>query len=381
MGIFFGCEYKMGPMRTVKSRVRSTHGATDTSIAGQPMARGVVYSQYLTRDGAPTTKDNRAQPPRLLVTVNEVASTPRTQVEAEVRSLRWGGSHWCQGSINPDYIAHQLSHATYFLRLEGVNQRSQSSMPLGFAALTNKGSGVLYVDLVCANVPDRVLASVGVPRISAGRVIFNQIDAFAQQPGTGFTVVTLSAVPDAIGFYDRLGFRLDGPPSPELRQLTDDLRTFRFRSATDFDVARAVGDALVVVQAAAAAGKPLTQWQIGRINAALRRRFRSPSAEMEALIAKHIAQAVADPAHARLLVTIIDKLHAMGLVPHGLNNGVSMIRDVPLPPRRRGPPGGRSLLGGRRTRHRRRGAHTRKRSRSARRITKTHRRRRAGRRA
>ena len=126
-----------------------------------------------------------------MVTVNEVASTPGPQVDAEAGSLRRGGSHWCQGAINPDYIADQLSHATYFLRLQGLNQRSQSSMPLGFASLTNKGSGVLYVDLVCANVPARALASVGVPRISAGRVILNQIDAFAQQHGTGFSVVTL----------------------------------------------------------------------------------------------------------------------------------------------------------------------------------------------
>jgi hypothetical protein len=39
---FFGCEYKMGPMRTVKSRVRSIRGATDASTAGQPLPQGVV---------------------------------------------------------------------------------------------------------------------------------------------------------------------------------------------------------------------------------------------------------------------------------------------------------------------------------------------------
>ena len=289
----------------------------------------IVYSQYLSAAGAPVTSPLLAA---YYVKVYDVSAMSQTQLDYETGSLSRGGGHWCHGGINPDYIAGQLSIASYLLKLEVLNKRSSSQMQVGFASLINKGHNVLYIDLICAKVADRVLTSAELGRGNAGQLLLKQVVAFAKQPEFGFREIKLSALPNVIGFYDKFGFRLDAP-SFMVGGIMDDLRKFRFRSLSEFDMAYSVSKIIHQVQPEDEAGRPLSPSQQLLLGEQITRVVNTYPSKEHANLWKIIGsvydKATADPDHARLLYTTFNKIVDNGLTPNGISNGISMIYTIP----------------------------------------------------
>jgi hypothetical protein len=268
-----------------------------------------------------------------MVTVHDISAMSQTQVDFESRSLKLGGYYWCHGGISPSYIASQLREVSYLMKLVALNKRSSSQMQVGFAGLVNKGNGVLYIDLICAKVGERVLASADLERSNAGSLMLKQVVSFAQHPEFGFRKLTLSALPNVIGFYDKFGFRLDAPDSPELRNVTDNLRKFRFKSLHEYDMAYLVSYGINEVQPEDEAGNPLTPTQQLDLGAIVKNKMDKYPAHQQAKFWKIIGsiydEAIADPMRGRLLYTTIQSLIDMGLTPHGVDNGISMVYTIP----------------------------------------------------
>lgn len=291
---------------------------------------GLVYGQYLNSAGQPAMSPSLAT---YLVTVHNPAALSRAQLEFEARSLRLGGNHWCHGAINPRYIARQMHKASYILKLEALNSRTGATMQLGFASMINQGQGVLYIDLICARVTDLVRASAGLGKNSAGGLLMKQIATFAQQPQFGFTQLKLSALPYVVGFYDRLGFRLDTPDTPLVREITENLRTFRFRSSDEFDVAYEMSRWVKAIQSPDERGQPLSNEQKERL-AFMVNDYKDTLKEERRLgnlsgaIDRYYNEALADPEHMRSLQTDIRAIRKLKLAPGGIINGIRMVYDL-----------------------------------------------------
>jgi len=328
---------------------------------------GVIFSRYLNGAGEPATSPAMAS---YLVTVHDASSLSKSQLEYEARSLRRGGSHWCHGAINPRYIANQLTKASYLLKLEALNSRTGATMQLGFASLINKGHGVLYIDLICAQVTERVRASARLGAGGAGGLLMKQIVAFAQQPAHAFSKLKLSALPYVFRFYDKLGFRLDATPDvyPDdpllLNKIRDTLRSYKFRSDEEFDIALKMSELFDEVQPRGSGVPKLTDEQEDKLMKLIRAKI------VVGLIARKqwslidyakelYERGIKDPVSARLLYLDVKALEGLGLAPGGLGNGISMVYDVPPAPAQ----GGSAANRRRKTRRgRRRGkrSHTRK---------------------
>lgn len=291
---------------------------------------GIVYIQYLSETGASVSGPRDAT---YMVTVFDISAMSQTQLDFESRSLKLGGKYWCHGGINPGYIASQLREVTYLMKLVALNKRSSSQMQVGFAGLVNKGNGILYIDLICAKVGERVLASADLERSNAGSLMLKQVVAFAQHPEFGFRELTLAALPNVIGFYDKFGFRLDAPDSPELRSVTDNLRKFRFKSLEEYDMAYLVSAVINYVQPEDEAGNPLTPPQQIKLGNVVKSKLDKYPANQQAKLWKILGtiydEAVADPIRGRLLFPTVEWLIDMGLTPHGIDNGISMVYTVP----------------------------------------------------
>lgn len=289
----------------------------------------IVYSQYISAEGAPVSSPLLAA---YYIKVYDVSAMSQTRLKYETGSLSRGGDYWCHGVINPDYIASQLSLASYLLKLEILNKRSSSQMQVGFASLINKAHNVLYIDLICAKVADRLLTSAELGRGNAGQLLLKQVVAFAEQPKFGFKEIKLSALPNVIGFYDKFGFRLDAP-SFIADDIMDNLRKFRFRSLNEFDMAYLVSKIIHQVQPEDEAGRPLSPSQQLLLGEQITRVVKTYPSKEHANLWKIIdsvyEKATADPDHARLLYTTISKLDDNGLAPNGINNGISMIYTIP----------------------------------------------------
>lgn len=291
---------------------------------------GIVYSQYLNASGEKTTNPSLAS---YRVTVHDPSIMSITQVKFEARSLRLGGNHWCHGAINPSYIADQLTRASYIIKLEALNNRTGSSMQLGFASMINQGQKVLYIDLICVRVTDRVRAAAGLGSGSAGGLLMKQIIVFAQQPQFGFNKLKLSALPYVFGFYDKLGFRLDTPDTPKARKLTDNLRTFRFRSAEDFEMAHDIIHYLSLVKPPVTIGQPLTDEQkmdleslINYYKTKLRYQGRG---NLWGVVDRYYNEVLTNPERILTLDQDLEEIKQMGLAPEGIDNGIRMVYDVP----------------------------------------------------
>jgi len=95
----------------------------------------------------------------------------------------------CQGSISVQYATDALEEASHVITLN-VN-----SLVIGMAVLREQEGTVKYieVDIICAREHSRV-----------GRLILNACENLARSMKIG--AVSLSSVPNAIGFYRKMGY-------------------------------------------------------------------------------------------------------------------------------------------------------------------------------
>ncbi len=201
----------------------------------------IIYEQFLDAAGEPA--DPAVASMRVTVTGLDAAST--AEVDRERRSLAHGGDHWCQGTIDPEYIAARVPDLDYVMRLEAVDQRGaphRGTMQIGFATLINQGDGSLYIDVICAKVTDIAKRLAGVTRVRAGTLMLSQIAAFGRD--NGFNKLRLSSLAYVIGYYQKFGFRPDAKPSRRRSQIMEDIKGFRFSSDEAFEMAYLVGYAI-----------------------------------------------------------------------------------------------------------------------------------------